>query len=691
MTPSRWSGRRTMLAEWLPASQPEGWLSGPTDSNPMMKQHLLQPFGPCSASQAAFQMQYWAEVRADVLELIPPESGPSPFTEELQWFCMPSGPAEAAAYQLESPVEEHSGLQSCPASPADTRCAGGNEGHSDNLSQHSLSPLPMNDMEIHGQTHFLHQNSDAINCAIPKNPSPTSIPYHNQATFDIHQAYATTVSATHLFSDVDGPPPCKQANTSPSPESGHLVGPDCHSPTSYELTYPRRAQSLTEPLGNFPNSAASPSGRCTAPPFLVTQGHRPGVFDRHYTHPFPDHDLFQLDKKGKSMEYHLGTGTSCSRTHLTGLSVLEQGAPLPTSLNPYCVLPSQSQSHLCFTPNPPLPHQFTDASMFNGPFSSQQYHKGAQTQGRNSQQKVYPKPIYSYSCLIAMALKNSKMGSLPVSEIYNFMTENFPYFKTAPDGWKNSVRHNLSLNKCFEKIENKAGGSSRKGCLWTLNPAKVEKMDEEMQKWKRKDPLAIRRSMANPEALDRFVVDKLEKPESPKLHCHTQGAVTPPSGLAQTLSAPGRPSHAQFCAPLVNCNLSLESPSSTRASPQRDQIQRVDGSPIGHGHLNDNCDGLLEVDQGLEVDAINPSIMGLEIQGSVWEALQRESFPEENLPLNNESPISTASSHGCPTQKSMDLSSSADSFSFLHSSFSALDSTATAYLGVPTSPPLRLV
>jgi hypothetical protein len=28
-----------------------------------------------------------------------------------------------------------------------------------------------------------------------------------------------------------------------------------------------------------------------------------------------------------------------------------------------------------------------------------------------------------------MALKNSKTGSLPVSEIYSFMREHFPYFK----------------------------------------------------------------------------------------------------------------------------------------------------------------------------------------------------------------------------------------------------------------------
>ncbi len=39
-----------------------------------------------------------------------------------------------------------------------------------------------------------------------------------------------------------------------------------------------------------------------------------------------------------------------------------------------------------------------------------------------SREKVYPKPVYSYSCLIAMALKNSETGALPVSEIYNFMT-----------------------------------------------------------------------------------------------------------------------------------------------------------------------------------------------------------------------------------------------------------------------------
>lgn len=115
----------------------------------------------------------------------------------------------------------------------------------------------------------------------------------------------------------------------------------------------------------------------------------------------------------------------------------------------------------------------------------------------------FPKPAYSYSCLIAMALKNSRAGSLPVSEIYSFMCEHFPYFKTAPNGWKNSVRHNLSLNKCFEKIEKPVtNGGQRKGCLWAMNPAKIQKMDEEVQKWSRKDPMAIKKAMVHPEHLE---------------------------------------------------------------------------------------------------------------------------------------------------------------------------------------------
>ncbi|XP_064635401.1 forkhead box protein N4-like [Lineus longissimus] len=166
--------------------------------------------------------------------------------------------------------------------------------------------------------------------------------------------------------------------------------------------------------------------------------------------------------------------------------------------------------------------QSTLNQQIQSPFRTLQQHITVKPQLKSippkEDEKKFPKPVYSYSCLIAMALKNSKNGNLPVSEIYNFMTMNFPYFKTAPDGWKNSVRHNLSLNKCFEKIENpkSQGGSSRKGCLWAMNPAKIEKMEEEIAKWRKKDPVAIKRAMAKPDDLDKLERGLKGTPSEPK-------------------------------------------------------------------------------------------------------------------------------------------------------------------------------
>lgn len=63
------------------------------------------------------------------------------------------------------------------------------------------------------------------------------------------------------------------------------------------------------------------------------------------------------------------------------------------------------------------------------------------------------KPPYSFSCLIFMAIEDSPIKALPVKDIYGWIVDHFPYYKNAPTGWKNSVRHNLSLNKCFRKVE----------------------------------------------------------------------------------------------------------------------------------------------------------------------------------------------------------------------------------------------
>uniref|UniRef100_A0A8C7W7L5 Fork-head domain-containing protein n=1 Tax=Oncorhynchus mykiss TaxID=8022 RepID=A0A8C7W7L5_ONCMY len=251
----------------------------------------------------------------------------------------------------------------------------------------------------------------------------------------------------------------------------------------------------------------------------------------------------------------------------------------------------------------------------------------------------FPKPIYSYSCLIAMALKNSRTGSLPVSEIYGFMKEHFPYFKTAPDGWKNSVRHNLSLNKCFQKEENKQGGSSstRKGCLWALNPAKINKMEEEMQKWKRKDLTAIRRSMANPDELDRLITDRPDgcrrNPCDPRMTCLPSSPCgSPLSGLLQT----SLPFHLQAQNPTMLGDPSSPVPARTpplHAVPDYSHTPFIQQQP--YRQANSHSLYSLHPDVTADVDALDPSIM--EFAGSLWEGVREEGFSLESM--FNHSPL----------------------------------------------------
>uniref|UniRef100_A0A1A9WS98 Fork-head domain-containing protein n=1 Tax=Glossina brevipalpis TaxID=37001 RepID=A0A1A9WS98_9MUSC len=79
------------------------------------------------------------------------------------------------------------------------------------------------------------------------------------------------------------------------------------------------------------------------------------------------------------------------------------------------------------------------------------------------------KPNISYINMIAMAIKDSPSGKLTLSEIYSFLQKKFEFCNGHYVGWKNSVRHNLSLNDCFKKLPKSMGvGKPGKGSYWAI-------------------------------------------------------------------------------------------------------------------------------------------------------------------------------------------------------------------------------
>ncbi|NP_989265.1 forkhead box protein I1 [Xenopus tropicalis] len=144
------------------------------------------------------------------------------------------------------------------------------------------------------------------------------------------------------------------------------------------------------------------------------------------------------------------------------------------------------------------------------------------------------RPPYSYSALIAMAIQHASDRRLTLSQIYQYVAENFPFYKKSKAGWQNSIRHNLSLNDCFKKVprdENDPG----KGNYWTLDP-NCEKMFDNGNFRRKRKP----KSDANSAKIAKIGEDHLNPKgkESPPMITPSSPEEPSPTGHSKSPSPP---------------------------------------------------------------------------------------------------------------------------------------------------------
>ncbi|CAO3564788.1 unnamed protein product [Mortierella alpina] len=141
---------------------------------------------------------------------------------------------------------------------------------------------------------------------------------------------------------------------------------------------------------------------------------------------------------------------------------------------------------------------------------------------------IRQKPAISYATLISQAILESTRMKLTLGDIYSWIMTNYPYYRYSSSGWQNSIRHNLSLNKAFLKLD-RTQDEPGKGCFWTLHEDAKESCAAATLYKKRKGSSEMNTpaSIEHDASLNAAVAARSKGSTLPKLDCRASGL--PPS------------------------------------------------------------------------------------------------------------------------------------------------------------------
>lgn len=281
------------------------------------------------------------------------------------------------------------------------------------------------------------------------------------------------------------------------------------------------------------------------------------------------------------------------------------------------------------------------------------------------------KPPYSYIALIVMAIQSSPTKKLTLNEIYQFLQQRFSFFRGDYTGWKNSVRHNLSLNDCFIKLP-KGLGRPGKGHYWTVDPASVTVFQDGSSK---RRPRGFRR--------------KCQDIHMQRYPMYYQGVPSPPVMGYEMINQGNLP-----CGPLSDnaiASLLQTYPSDTdellgKRSP-RLSVRRKCGVPFHPYYFSNSAsagllgyEGMANQTSNISSGSAGANMAGLQTYFSAEQMMINATAPHYTYPLTNSSSAINFSTVGMQTNNHY-MNSCAVSASAAVGTVSSMNSQSSADFG----------